>query len=144
MDTLVVNDLDYGRRIAERAGVQFNAEADVSIVRVLDDDLMGGVIFNNFTGESIGIHSAAFRPRWISRNLLWMTFHYPFEQLGVNRIFGVVPADNADAFRFNDNLGFKTVATIDGVYKNGVGAVVMCMERNECRFLKLKPRQQLN
>ena len=52
---------------------------------------MGGVIFSNYTGESIAMHSAAWDQHWINRDMLFVIFDYPFNQLGVKRMFGQVP-----------------------------------------------------
>jgi RimJ/RimL family protein N-acetyltransferase len=139
-DRIRFNDPFDGDAIAGVAGTHFNPLIDVSICRVRDNSRLGGVIFNNYTEESIAIHSASWVPRWVNRDLLWVTFDYPFNQLGVNRIFGMVPEDNHHARAFNSNLGFEDVARIAGVYQGNVACRVMCMERGACRFLNIRPR----
>ena len=101
---------------------------------------LGGVIFQNFTGESIAMHSASWDPHWINRDMIFVTFDYPFNQLGVKRIFGQVPENNGHAYTFNSKLGFKPVARIEGVYPHNIACIVMCMEREDCRMLKVRPR----
>ena len=86
------------------------------------------------------MHIGGLDPHWINRDMLFVTFDYPFNQLGVKRIFGQVPEDNLHAQEFNVNLGFKYVARIEGVFPHNIACMVMCMEREECRFLTLKPR----
>lgn len=139
-DRIVFDDPDHGHAIAEKAGTIFAPRLNHCIARVKDDTLLGGSVFANHTGESIGMHSASWAPRWISRDLLWVTFDYPFNQLRVKRIFGQVPEDNTLARRFNENLGFRYVARVEGVYRSGVACLVMCMDKAECRFLTIKPR----
>ena len=102
---------------------------------------LGGVIFYNFTGESISLHVASWTPRWIDRDMLWVTFDYPFKQLGVNRIFGMVPEENRHAQQFNVKLGFHYVARVEGFYRGNIACMVMCLERSDCRFLKLTSRR---
>jgi len=140
LDRIALNEPEWGPRIGVIAGCVYNPAIDINFARVIDDVLLGGVIFNNFTGESIGIHSGALEASWINRDMLFVTFDYPFKQLGVNRIFGQVPADNVHAREFNKKLGFKEIAVISGVYRNNVGCVVMRMERDECKYLNIKPR----
>ena len=140
MDQIRFNHKDDGYALASVAGAPYNPLVDISICRLKDDRRLGGVLFSNYTDESIAIHSASWHPRWINRDLLWVTFDYPFNQLGVNRIFGMVPEDNLAAQKFNYNLGFRLVTRIEGVYKGNITCLVMCLERNECRFLSLKPR----
>jgi RimJ/RimL family protein N-acetyltransferase len=139
LDQIRFGHSDDGFAIATTAGAVFNPLIDVTICRVRDGVRLGGVIFNNFTEESIMIHSASWAPRWVNRDLLFVTFDYPFNQLGVNRIFGMVPEDNSLARRFNTNLGFRYVARVEGVYKGNIACLVMCMERADCRHLLVKP-----
>jgi len=134
------NDPADGAAIAERAGTAFNPHRDISICRIRDELRLGGVIFSHFTGESISMHSASWDPHWINRDMLWVTFDYPFNQLGVQRIFGQVPEDNRHAQEFNTKVGFKEVARIEGVFRGPLACVVMCLERQDCRFLNVQPR----
>jgi RimJ/RimL family protein N-acetyltransferase len=132
------NECD-GEMIAEAAGTFFNPECDKVIARVVGKKLLGGVIYQAFTGESIEMHVASFRSRWINKELLWVCLHYPFVQLDVSRIFIRVREANTVAGKFCYNLGFELVTKIDGVYPDG-GDLIMRMERDECRWLKLEPK----
>lgn len=139
---------EYGPQIADTAGVVFNPLGDMVIARVTPEGkLLGGVVFTQYTGQggSIGMHVAGFEPRWISKSLLWACFWYPFEQLGVKKVFGTVPAFNARALAFNRKLGFRQEAVIRDVYPDG-DMVLMAMYREECRHLTMKPlpRGQVN
>jgi RimJ/RimL family protein N-acetyltransferase len=140
LDQIIFNDPADGQAIAECAGTSFNPKSGISICRHRGYERVGGVIFSHYTGESIAIHSGSWDPHWINRDILFVTFDYPFNQLGVKRIFGQVPETNLHAQEFNVKLGFKYVARIEGVFPHNVACMVMCMERAECRFLKLKPR----
>ena len=97
-------------------------------------------MYSNFTGESIAMHTASWTRYWINRDLIYASFHYPFSQLGVKRIFGLVPEDNLQARRFNENAGLRYVARIEGVFPNDVACLVMRLDREDCRLLKVKPR----
>lgn len=140
MDQIVLNDHACGEAIAQLAGTDYNPKTCISICRVKNDFRMGGVIYSHYTGESIAMHSASWHPRWINRDLLWVSFDYPFNQLGVKRIFGQVPEDNLLARGFNENLGFEYVARVEGVFPHNVACLVMRMDRDDCRFLKIRPR----
>lgn len=118
----------------------FNPACDISIGHIINGQLIGGVIFNSFNHESIQIHSASWDPHWIDRDMLFVTFDYPFNQLGVKRLFGLVPADNEHALSFNRKVGFKDVAHIDGVFPGDIACVVMRLDRDDCRFLNVRPR----
>ena len=90
--------------------------------------------------ESIQVHSACWTPHWLNRDMLYVTVDYPFNQLGVNRIFGMVPEDNLHAQEFNIKFGFQYVVRIEGVYKGNIPCMVMSLERGACRYLSVKPR----
>ena len=137
---VIVGSLAQARTIAKEAGTHFNPECDVAIVRVEEGELLGGVIFTGYTGASIRAHIAGLKPRWIDRDMLWMMFHYPFDQLAVRKIFGHVHSTNRKALDFNTKLGFKIEVQIDGVYRDA-DLVVMSMRREECRWLKRGSRR---
>jgi hypothetical protein len=139
---IVFNNEEHGRAIAKAAGCNFNPECDRSISRVSDEDgeLLGGVIYQSFTGESIAMHVAGFDDRWINRDLVWVCFHYPFVQLGVKRIFGQVPESNKQALEFDLRLGFRFLVKVDGVFRDG-GVIVLVLERDDCQWLNYKPRR---
>lgn len=136
---IVFHDPSIGLEIAERAGVQFNPAVDVCIARVEGEDLYGGVIYNNYTGASINMHMAGFRPVWANPDMLWAAFHYPFVQLGCKKIFGQVPETNSKALEIDLKLGFKIITKIDDVFLDG-GLYVLSLDRDDCRWLKIKPR----
>lgn len=128
-----------GYAIASAAGTNFNPDVDTVIARSEGDRLLGGVIFQNFTGASIRMHMASFDSRAMNRDILWAVFHYPFVQLGCELLLGEVPSNNKKALDIDKKLGFKPVARIEGAYPDG-DLVVMAMRREECRWLNLTPR----
>jgi RimJ/RimL family protein N-acetyltransferase len=101
-----------------------------------DGELIAGVVYENYTGSSIWMHVAAVPGRrWLNRAYLYVCFSYPFLQLGVDRIFGWVPADNSEAQRFDEHLGFKQVTTIPSAGADGGDVLIYRMERADCRYL---------
>ena len=120
--------------MAEASGTVYNPESHVVISRDEDGKLLGGVIYQAYNKASIVIHVAGFVPRWLNRDLLWMAFHYPFEQLGVSKLFTQTPSNNHKALDFNTNLGFKDEARIEGVFPDA-DLIVRSMRREDCRWL---------
>lgn len=135
---LEFNNPAHGFAIAEGAGVAFNPAVDQVIANVRNGRLAGGVIYNGYTGASINLHTYGSDPKWASRDMLWITFHYPFEQLGCRKMFGQVPANNAHALDFDLKLGFKIEARIKDVFPDE-DLIVVSMVREDCRWLKIKP-----
>lgn len=140
MDEIFVDHHGDAHAIAKASGTVFNPLCDHCISRHCNGVLLGGSIFTNHTGYSIGMHVASFRPGWINRDLLFATFHYPFVQLGLEKIFGQVPEDNIPALQFDLNLGFKVEATVKDVFPEGKSVYILGMYRRDCRFLSIKPR----
>ena len=136
---IVFNAPEHGHRIAKQAGFHFNPACDMVISRTKDNELLGGVIYQNFTGESIAMHIGSFSKQWVNRELIWVCFHYPFVQLGVKRLFGQVPETNTKALEFDLWFGFKILTKIDGVFPDG-GVIVLVLEKTDCRWLNYKPK----
>ena len=136
---IVLNNAQHARMIAKAAGCTFNPEFDACISRWKDGWLLGGVIYEDYTGESIKMHVAGFSPKWMTRDLLWAFFDYPFNQLGVKRIFGQVPESNTKALEFDLKVGFRIITKIDGVFEDG-GLFIVVLERDDCRWLNYQPK----
>ena len=69
--------------------------------------------------------------------MLWITFDYPFNQLGVKKLIGQVPSSNLKALEFDKKLGFKEEARISDVFPDG-DLIVLSMRREDCRWLKIR------
>jgi hypothetical protein len=133
----------HGLAITAKAETLFNRDVDSTISRSEDSSLLGGVVFSDFTQESIAIHVAGFRPGWLNRDMLWVMFHYPFVQLKVKKLFGFIKSSNTKTLDFASNIGFKEETRIRGVYSYA-DIVVLVMERETCRWLSIKPRDITN
>lgn len=138
-DRIVFDDLECANQIAAAAPCIYAPEHDHCIARVKGGRLLGGVIYQGYTGASIELHVAGFDPHWINRNILWTVFAYPFLQLGCKKIIGRVAESNSRALEFDFKLGFKEEARIREVYPEG-DLFILTMRRDECRWLKVSPR----
>jgi RimJ/RimL family protein N-acetyltransferase len=138
LDLILFNQPGHGDVVAKALGTRFNERTNSLITRVRDGELIGGVIYDSYTHESIMAHIAGWEDRWLNRDLLWVMFDYPFNQMGVKRIFAQVQASNHHAIEFDHKLGFRDVAEIEGVYPGNVSAIIMRMDREDCRWLNIK------
>jgi len=111
------------------------------ISRTENGILMGGVVYENYTGKggSVIAHIAKFAPNWITRDFLWMIFDYPFRQLDCNQVINHCRAKNADAIQLCKSMGGKEVAKIEAVFPDD-DVVILSIKRQGCRFLDIKPR----
>jgi RimJ/RimL family protein N-acetyltransferase len=136
-------NIAHCRRIEEAAELIFNPRCDVCVSRTDKyHKLLGGIIYTNYTGHSIQMHVAAFHPRWMNRDILWVAFDYPFNQLMCEVIFAQVKERNTHALKFDLNIGFTELMRLDDVYKDEQ-VVLLKMKREECRHLSIKPRALL-
>jgi hypothetical protein len=127
-----------GYAIAGAAGAMFNPASDIVIANVSGERLLGGVIFEGYTGASFSMHVAGFAPNWMSRDLMWAVFTYAFVQIGVKKLITTTPEDNLKSLALNERLGFKREAVIEDAFPSG-DAIIMSMRREDCRWLSLKP-----
>jgi hypothetical protein len=132
-------NLEHAYILADKVGHYFNPTCDQVISRSRGGKLLGGVIFASYTEMSIEIHVASFEPGWLNTNLLWVSFHYPFDQLGVKKVLSRIRSSNRKALDFNRKLGFVDEARIADVYPDA-DLIIRSMTRDQCRWLKLKPR----
>lgn len=125
-----------GRWICDHTGGVWSP-ADSKTIGLEDNGrVCAGVLYDSFNGASIRMHVASDGSRrWLNRQFLWFVFFYPFEQLKVKKVIGLVPSSNAPALKFDSHLGFVEEARITDAHPDG-DIVVMTMNRQQCRWLK--------
>lgn len=133
-------NIEHGWAISKAVPRCYNPVVDVVISRTKDGKLLGGVIYEGFTGSSVFIHQAAFDSRWINRDLLWIVFHYAFVQLGCKKVIGTIPSSDPELLALNLKFGFNVEHVIEDGYPDG-GMMILSMKREACRWLDLKPRE---
>lgn len=95
--------------------------------------------FTAFIGKTCQIHVVNFNKKYTPRKLLWATFDYPFRQLGLESLIGIVNSNNEQAMKYDQNLGFKEVHRFAGLHDDGGDIVVFELKKDECRFIKELP-----
>lgn len=137
MNGLIFDVSVIGPWVCSRAGGTWTPGRGTGIGRVRDGELVGGVLYEDWNGANVVAHIAGEGQGWLDRELLWTMFDYPFNQLGVTRITGVVPSANAAARRFDEHLGFVQEAVLEGAHPDG-DLIVYRMRRDECKWLRMK------
>jgi RimJ/RimL family protein N-acetyltransferase len=101
-----------------------------------DGELIAGVVYENYTGKNITMHVAAVPgKRWLNKDFLYRSFAYPFLQLNCNRVTGLVKADNFEAQKFDENLGFKKEGLLRQACEDGTDLILYGMLKTECRWI---------
>ena len=117
-------------------GMQFSPYATF-IGQEIDGEVKAVVAFDNVLDKSCMMHTAAIVPNWISRDLLWACFDYPFNILKVKVILASVASTNKEALKLDRHLGFKDKAYIEDAHIDG-DLVILAMRREDCRWLDIK------
>lgn len=141
-DRIVLDDFYAAMQVAAAAPCDYNEGKDHCVARVKDGKLLGGVIFQGYTGASVELHVAGFHPRWLTRDFLWVAFAYPFIQLNCKKIIGRVVESNRRALEFDLKLGFTEEARVKDVYPDSGDLIILTMRREQCRWLNLSPRER--
>lgn len=102
-----------------------------------DGELVAGVLYEGYNHHNVWMHVAA-EPggKWLNKEFLRYCFHYPFVELGCTRISGYVEAHNAQARRFDEHLGFRQEAVLQGAASDGGDVILYVMRREDCRYLE--------
>lgn len=116
-------------------GTKFD-EHTTCIGQEIDGEIVAVIAYTNIQGKSCCMHSASIVPNWISKDLLWATFDYPFNKLGVKVILAVVASTNEEALKFDRHLGFVDKAYIEDAHEDG-DLVILAMRKENCRWLSL-------
>ena len=122
------------RWVAERTGGMYFDGSGHGVGWLKNGELVAGVLFDNFTGKSVQMHVAAVGKNWLVGEFLRFCFRYPFDQMKVRKVIGLVDSTNADALRFDLHLGFHQEAVIKDAGKSG-DIIILTMTRDQCRFL---------
>lgn len=134
-------DLIYGNEerllpwAQERVGVTFRRDA-YTIGLERNGELVATVVFDSFSETDACMHIASDGTRaWMNKSLLLAAFAYPFTQLGLLRLTGLVPATNTDALAFDENIGFVREGYHPKAGPGGVDLISMGLMRESCRFI---------
>lgn len=141
MREIIFGNFRHARAIARASGSSFDPEVDY-VLSLTRPQLLGGVIYTNFTGRSVQMHMAGFEPGWPTPKFMWCIYSFPFDQLKVERVIGTVPSTNRRALKIDYQMGFQYVTKVPDVVPGG-DMIVLSMSRAECKYLKLGWRYAL-
>lgn len=91
------------------------------------DRLIAGFVYSDYRpeNETIQLSMAAISPMWARREVIAEVLRYPFEQLGVYKVFTSTLPDNAKALKVNSKIGFKREAVLAHHFGRKKHCVVM-------------------
>lgn len=119
---------------SERIGMTFRNDA-YTIGLERDGNLVAVVVYDTFSAADCCMHIASDGTgAWMNKSLLVSAFSYPFIQLGLRRVTGMVPAKNTQALAFDEHLGFVREGYHPHALPND-DLVSLGMLKSTCRFI---------
>lgn len=134
MTHIVFDSPLVGQWVCERTGGTYSPVDSAAIGLARDDTLIAGVLYDHYNQASVAMHVAADVRQWLNRAYLQACFRYPFLQLGVRKVLGLVDATNKQARRFDEHLGFSLEAVIADAAPGG-DLLIYSMTRAQCKYL---------
>lgn len=101
-----------GARIPHVGEDGFGPCSTIGVVR--GGRLIAGVVYHDYQEDhgTIQLSMAADSPLWARRETIAGLLKYPFEQLGVFKVWTATPADLIGALKVNHHIGFKREAIL--------------------------------
>lgn len=96
-------------------------------------ELVAGTLYDYCNGASVFANIAIAGP--ITKTWLWYIFYYPFVQLGVNTLIGLIEPQNVKSQQLATHFGFTELTGIPDGAPHG-DLLMYVMQREQCRFLK--------
>lgn len=137
LGTTVVSDADMARQFLADAGQPLDVSPyQRGLVQLRDGEPVGAVLFEQNNGVNVFAHCAGTPGKpWLTRQMLYNMFHYPFVQQGVERVTLWINADNTKSIKFAEHLGFEYEATLMRAGSDRQAVMVYRMFREDCRYV---------
>lgn len=129
------------RYVARQTGSLSNL-GEFSAVGLINghEELVAGVVFNGYEHPNILMHIAADR---MTPGFIAAVMHYPFIQLRVTRVTGLIAKRNKKSRRFAEHLGAKLEGVMEKASVNGDVCVYGLMAERGMKWLSEKYMQKL-
>lgn len=121
-----------GEWVCEQTGGGYHAERSNAIGLRKGDQIICGVVYENWNGRSIVCHIAI--AERMTPSYLAAIFDYPFNVCGVDKIIAPVGSKNVKALKVVSKMGFTEEARIKDADTDG-DIVFLTLTRDACRFL---------
>ena len=94
-----------------------------------NDKLVGGMVYHDYQPKcgTIQLSMAAIHPCWARPHIIKGLLEYPFEGLGVFKVWTATPLDGERAIQTNRRVGFTREATLAHHFGHKRHAVIMRM-----------------
>lgn len=128
-----------GRWLCERTGGAYLAGESTYIGLETDGKIVAVAGYDDYNGASVRAHLAI--DGKLTPEFIWYGFYYPFEELKVNKIIGLVASTNHKALRLDKHFGYIEEAIIKDAVPYG-DLHILTMTKDQCRYLTRKHHGQ--
>ena len=112
------------------------------IVAYDDDGIRAMCVADSFSVDSCNVHFAVDSVWAIRAGLFTVFADWVYDHLGRKRMFGLVPDNNEAAIKLDKHIGFHEVARVPDAVEDGVGYIVMRLDKEDCRWRSERIREQ--
>ena len=132
---LVFDEPEFiGSWVASQVGQNADWGSFYALGVVKDNEVVSGVVVNNFNGANATCHIAINRFSKLNYQLFKHVARYAFEVCGLKRLTGMVPVNEPDIIAFDKHLGFEEEFIMkDGA--PGTDMMILVMRPEKCRWL---------
>ena len=135
--TNVISDAAMARDFLADAG-EFLPPTDTQrgIVQLRNGVPVGCVLYDQNNGSNVFAHCAGTPGKpWMTRQMLYAMFHYPFVQHNLRRVTLWISSSNGASIRFAEHLGFEFEAALPQAGADGQPIFIYRMLRKDCRYV---------
>ena len=103
-----------------------SATSGIKGIVALDDNskIHGMIVMDTWTENSCQVHIAIDTPMVFRCGLLEESFDYIFDFCGRGIVYGITPANDKRALKFNQHAGFVEVARLKDAHEEGVDLII--------------------
>jgi hypothetical protein len=105
-------------------------------------DIQAICVADSFTVDACSVHFAIDNPFVIRAGFFHEISRHLYCVCGRDRLFGLVPGNNAKALKLDKHIGFREVARIPDGFAKGIDYVVLRMDKQGCRWLTEEQQQE--
>ena len=96
--------------------------------------IQGMCVADSFGVDSCNVHFCIPNPMSIRAGLFTYFADHIFDTCGRKRMFGLVPDNNVKALKLDTKIGFREVARVPDAIEDGIGYIVMRLDKEDCRW----------
>jgi RimJ/RimL family protein N-acetyltransferase len=115
--------------------VKFEPSQSICVASLTDDgEIMGVVVFSGFTEFNCELSVFSVTPKFLTRDLLRVVFHYAFITAKKRRVTAIVEDGNNKALDIDRRIGFVHESVAKNWYGD-VDGIVLRMLREDCKWV---------